>query len=139
MSDINFFTEDHSFQFKNKFRITTWIHNVIQEEDRVLNELNIIFCSDNYLLQINKTYLNHETLTDIITFDHSETNNEIEGDIFISIDRVKENALSYNITFKEELLRIMIHGVLHLIGYKDKSENEKQEMTEREDIYLNKL
>jgi len=103
-----------------------------------LKELNYIFCSDAYLLQINQQYLNHDTYTDIITFDNSETEKVITGDIFISIERIRENAAKYNITEADELHRVIIHGALHLLGYKDKTAVTKQKMTEKEDFYLSR-
>ena len=102
---------------------------------QVVKDLNFIFCDDEFLFEINNTYLRRDSLTDIITFDYSNKNN-ISGDIFISIDRVKANALSFNESFEDELKRVIIHGVLHLLGYKDKSKKEKKIMREKEDFYL---
>jgi probable rRNA maturation factor len=104
-----------------------------------LEELNYIFCSDEYLHQMNLTYLNHDTLTDIITFDNSEAEQIIEGDIFISIDRVKENSEEFDVLFETELHRVLVHGLLHLFGYKDKSEREKVLMREKEEACLSLL
>ena len=100
-----------------------------------MKDLSFIFCDDMELLNKNSKYLNHDTLTDILTFDYSENNN-ISGDIYISIDRVKENAKTYKVTFENELDRVMIHGVLHLLGYKDKSKKDQKAMREKEDFYL---
>jgi rRNA maturation RNase YbeY len=136
---ICFFNEEISFNLKNKTIIRSWINQTIIQEKHQLEELNFIFCSDNYLLKINKEYLNHDTYTDIITFDNSSLPHEIIGDIFISIDRVKENAKSFDTTFINELNRVIIHGVLHLLGYKDKSKNDKALMTQKEDFYLLKF
>lgn len=136
---IYFFNEEISFNLKNKIIIRSWINQTIIQEKHQLEELNFIFCSDNYLLKINKEYLNHDTYTDIITFDNSSLPHEIIGDIFISIDRVKENAKSFDTTFINELNRVIIHGVLHLLGYKDKSKNDKALMTQKEDFYLLKF
>ena len=114
-------------------------YQAIKEEidkSKKLAEINIIFCSDDYLLEINQQYLNHSTLTDIVTFDHGDDSDGLSGDIFISIDRVKENAPKFNIDFETELHRVMIHGVLHLAGYSDKSERQKTVMRKREDAYL---
>lgn len=109
-------------------------------EGRTLELLNIIFCSDNYLLKINTEYLNHNTLTDIVTFDQSNsTADGLEGDIYISIERVKENAQMLQQSFDDELCRVMIHGVLHLIGYTDKSARAKIAMRKKEDAYLSLL
>lgn len=115
-----------------------WISNVINEEDCKEGEINYIFCSDDYLHKINVEFLNHDTLTDIISFDYS-VGKELHGDVYISIDRVKENATKYKVAFKDELARVMVHGVLHYCGYKDKSENEVIVMRSREDYYLAKL
>lgn len=134
MTQVNFFTEDISFQLKHKSLLRTWLVKVIGNEGYRLTSLNCIFCSDEYLLQINKEYLQHDTYTDIITFDNSSDTLQIEGDIFISIDRVKENAK--NTLFLDELHRVMIHGVLHLMGYKDKTNADKTTMREKEDACL---
>lgn len=104
-----------------------------------MGELNFIFCSDEYLLSINQEYLNHDTFTDIITFDNSDTAKVISGDIFISIPRVKENASNLGVEEPEELRRVIIHGVLHLAGYFDKSKTDKALMTEKEDYYLSRF
>lgn len=136
---IYFFNEEISFNLKNKTIIRSWINQTIIQEKYQLEELNFIFCSDNYLLKINKEYLNHDTYTDIITFDNSSLPHEIIGDIFISIDRVKENAKSFDTTFINELNRVIIHGVLHLLGYTDKTKKDKGLMTEKEDFYLLKF
>jgi probable rRNA maturation factor len=136
---IHFFNEETSFNLKNKTIIRNWINQTIIQEKLQLEELNFIFCSDNYLLKINKEYLNHDTYTDIITFDNSSLPHEIVGDIFISIDRVNENAKTFKTTIRNELCRVMIHGVLHLLGYKDKSKTDKTLMTKMEDYYLLKF
>ena len=115
-----------------------WIPLVIRNKQKELEQVNIIFCSDPYLHQINQEYLNHDTYTDIITFPYSEPP-LIEGDIFISVDRVKENAQTFKVEFPEELSRIIIHGILHLCGFKDKSKNEKQIMTSEENTALELL
>lgn len=135
---IHFFSEDISFVLKKKTQLRTWIKDTVISEGKKLKELNFIFCSDNYLLEINQQYLKHNTYTDIITFDSSDTANEITGDIFISVERVKENALKYSVTEVDELHRILIHGTLHLIGYKDKTKAHKLLMTEKEELYLAK-
>lgn len=132
---INFYFEDiETFQLGLP-KSRTWIINTIKSEGKIAGEISFIFCSDDYLLEINRQYLNHDYYTDIITFDYVE-NEIISGDIFISIDRVKENASEFKLSFQNELNRIMIHGVLHLIGYKDKEEDEKVLMTTKEDYYL---
>ncbi len=114
------------------------IENLILNEHKTDGELSFIFCSDDYLLAMNKDYLNHDFYTDVITFDYCE-NDIISGDVFISVDRVRENAKTFNTSFENELQRVMIHGVLHLVGYKDKTKEEKTKMQEKETQYLNFL
>src|ERR1700712_1419742 len=121
MPSINFFEEDISFKLKKKTLVKKWIKATIEAEGFLLNELNYIFCSDQYLLEINQQYLDHDTYTDIVTFDNSEEEGTIEGDIFLSIDRIRENALKFGTGEVNELHRVIIHGALHLLGYKDKS------------------
>lgn len=135
MASIHFFSEKTSFKLSSPRKTSNWIKKVVAAENHELHELNYIFCSDNYLLAINKEYLNHNTLTDIITFDYSSENG-ISGDIFISIPRVKVNARSFGVSFDSELHRVMVHGVLHLLGYKDKSVRQKSAMRRKEDAYL---
>jgi probable rRNA maturation factor len=138
---INFHTEDIVFTVKNKIRIKKWIIQTIELKKREAGDINFIFCSDPYLLSINKQYLDHDTLTDIITFDYSKEvkNIPICGDIFISIDRIKENATVFSKTVENELHRVIIHGILHLLGYKDKTKGAKEEMTKQENKYLKML
>ncbi|ELR70666.1 Metal-dependent hydrolase YbeY [Fulvivirga imtechensis AK7] len=136
MTSINFFQEEIEFDLANKRAIASWVKQVIKAEKCRLKELNYIFCSDEYLYKMNVEHLDHNTFTDIITFDNSEAAEQIEGDIFISIDRVKDNASNLNLPFEEELHRVMIHGVLHLIGYGDKTENEKTQMRKKEEACL---
>jgi len=138
LSSINFFSEDIDFSLSKEKIIASWIEQTIFKEDKKPNEITYVFCSDEYLHNINLTYLNHDTFTDIITFDYTEKN-IINSDIFISIDRVKDNAKKYNNTFENELHRVIIHGVLHLLGYKDKSSEETKEMRAKEDFYLSLL
>ncbi|MDD2621742.1 MAG: rRNA maturation RNase YbeY [Bacteroidales bacterium] len=135
--NINFINNDISFLLRNKKKIREWINNAVHEEDKYTGTLSYIFCSDEYLLSINEMYLKSDYLTDIISFDYTE-DKIISGDMLISIDRVKENAKIYKTTFQKELMRVMIHGILHLCGYKDKTEKEKKCMKEKEDYYLNK-
>lgn len=135
---INFFYEDVEDLHLNKVKLKNWIKSVIKEEGSSSGDLSFIFCSDEYLLEINKQYLNHDYFTDIITFDYVD-NGLISGDVFISVERVAENAESFKVSFSNELNRIIIHGVLHLLGYKDKASNEKKLMTEKEDYFLSKL
>ncbi len=139
MSPINYFYEDTGFILENQAALNTWIENTIQSENHTLVSINYIFCSDAHLLQVNRDYLNHDYYTDIITFDNSESEQELESDIFISIDRVEDNAFDNNTDFTSEIHRVMIHGVLHLIGYNDKSSEEKKEMREKENAYLSLL
>lgn len=126
------------FEAGSVSNLEPWIKTVITKENKTLGEINYIFCTDEYLLEKNQTFLNHNTYTDIITFDYSEEN-QISGDIFISIERVKENARKFAVEFETELKRVMIHGVLHLIGYNDKSEDEQKLMREKENFYLEKI
>lgn len=132
---IHFYNEDIAFELSDPDVIRSWITKVIQAEGHRLISLNIIFCSDTFLHQINVDYLQHDTLTDIITFPYNEAP-LIEGEIFISIDRITENAAGLNIPFADELHRVLIHGVLHLCGYGDKSAEEKTQMTAKENEAL---
>jgi rRNA maturation RNase YbeY len=138
MPAIQFFEEDIPYKLKNKTAVRKWITEAIVNEGFKLAELTYVFCSDEYLLQINQQYLNHDTYTDIITFDNSEEHNTIAGDIFISIERIKENAAKFAVTETQELHRVIIHGALHLLGYKDKTVADKKKMTLKEDYYLSK-
>ncbi len=133
---IYFFSEDIPYTLKEKNKVRSWIRQTILSEGKKLKELNFIFCSDNYLLEINQQFLKHDTFTDIVTFDNSESQEVIIGDIFISIDRIKENADRYKVNEKDELHRVIIHGTLHLLGYKDKTKAHKSIMTFKEDQYL---
>ncbi len=133
---ISFFSEDVDLPNFNQDTVTYWLSNVCSNELKELEEVSIIFCSDEYLLEMNKQYLEHDYYTDIITFDYC-VDNQILGDLFVSIDRVADNASLNNVTFDNELLRVMVHGVLHLIGYKDKSPDEELLMRSKEDHYLN--
>ncbi len=132
---IQFCTEDITFSLKEKLKHKAWLNEVAKQEGKKILELSYVFCSDDYLLQINQEYLNHDTLTDIVTFDNSEDPKKIEGDIFISIDRVKENGEKLG-TSETELERVMVLGLLHLLGYKDKKKEDKALMTEKEDFYI---
>ncbi len=136
MPSINFFEEDIRFKLKDKTKVKTWVKATIEAEGYKLQELNYIFCSDEYLLNINRQYLDHDTYTDIITFDNSEKDKVITGDIFISIDRIRENAKKFSSGEANELHRVIIHGALHLLGYKDKTAESKKIMTSKEDQYL---
>lgn len=138
---IHFHTEDIAFVLKKKTLLKSWIQETIKSKKRKTGDINFIFCSDTYLLAINKQYLNHNTYTDIITFDYSKGSQtqSISGDIYISIDRIKENATKYSKTKEEELHRVIIHGILHLLGYADKTKTAKEEMTKQENNCLRKL
>jgi len=115
--------------------IDIWLLNLIEKEGFKLSSVNFIFCSDDYLLRVNNTYLEHDYYTDVITFDYNESD-FIIGDVYISVDRVADNAISYNVSFLNELLRVIVHGVLHLCGYKDKTQDESLLMKSKEDFYL---
>ena len=119
-------------------KLSDWLESVCKSESASLHELNYIFCSDSYLLKINQQYLSHDYFTDIITFDHSNNQDEIMGDIYISIDRVQENAKTYKVAFESELFRVIVHGLLHLLGYDDHGDAVK-EMRTKEDSYLSLL
>lgn len=136
MQKIQFFTEDISFNLSNKTKIREWLNNVAKIHGAKIKEINYIFCSDEYLKQVNIDYLDHHYYTDIITFDNSEEDANLEADIFISIDRVKENSQEYSKEFLNELHRVMAHGVLHLIGFTDKEEADQIEMKKQEDAAL---
>ncbi len=135
---IHFFSEDISYTLKEKSLVRTWVYNAIREEGSKLKELTFIFCNDAYLLNINQQYLKHDTYTDIVTFDNSEEEKIVLGDIFISIDRIRENAITFKVTERDELHRVMIHGTLHLLGYVDKGRTAKVLMTQKENYYLSK-
>lgn len=130
------FNYECDFNIVNEDEFFVWIENVINSENKSLGEISYIFCDDEYLLEINKQYLNHDYYTDIISFDYTE-NEVVSGDIFISIDRVKENALDYGVSFDNELKRVIIHGILHFCGYKDKSQEEERMMRLKEEEKIN--
>lgn len=135
---INFFNEDVPLPKLKKRKLVNWIKKVILSEGKKIGEISFIFCSDNYLLEVNKKYLDHDYYTDIITFDYVE-DDIIQGDIFVSVDRVKENSVTFMANFEDEIHRILIHGILHLLGYKDKVKKDKYLMTTKEDFYLIEL
>lgn len=138
MSSTQFIFEDINPISIQEKTIKYHINKLINNEFKKVGDITVIFCSDNYLLDVNKQYLNHNYYTDIITFDYVE-DNVISGDLFISIDRVKENAEEYAVSLIKELYRVVFHGVLHLIGYNDKSNEEQQVMTQKENFYLAKV
>lgn len=139
MDSIHYFFEDIDFKLDNSNKISSWISDVISKEKYNLTSINYIFCSDEHLLKVNREYLKHDYYTDIITFNNSEDDNHIESDLFISIDRVTENAKVNVEPFDKELNRVMIHGVLHLLGYNDKTKEEQIMMREKENAYLSLL
>jgi len=132
---VRYFNEDIKFNFSNRRLNNRWLKSVSLNEDRKLGDVNIIFCSDKYELDINVKYLNHNYFTDIITFDYCE-GKILSGDLFISIDSVRENANFFNTTFENELNRVIVHGLLHLIGYDDHTEADQKTMREKENFYL---
>ena len=133
---LKFFPEEIDFKISQPQKTSKWIKTISQSEGYKIGDLNYIFCSDDYLLEINKQYLQHDYYTDIITFDNSEEEGKLEGDIYVSIDRVKDNAMALGIDFEIELRRVLIHGLLHLIGYEDADDNLKTIMRAKEDECL---
>lgn len=131
---IRFFCEDVKFNLKDKLKVKRWVKNIILQQEAKLGDINIIFCSDEYLLNVNKKHLNHNYYTDIITFNYNTKS--INGDLFISIDRVFENADKENVPRETETLRVIIHGVLHLLGFNDKTKKEKTIIRAKEDESL---
>lgn len=132
---IRYFKEDTKFEFKSRALNNKWLKMVAESEIRRIGDINIIFCSDNYILDVNMKYLQHDYFTDIITFDYCEKN-RLNGDLFISVDSVRENALFYGTEFSDELNRVIVHGILHLVGYDDHSEEDIAVMRSKEDYYL---
>ena len=138
MNKIDFYYEDCSFVYKGKIATRNWINRAVKENNKQLGAISIIFCSDNYLLKINQDYLNHDYFTDIITFDYCE-GNSVSGDLFISIDMIRTNAEKFGVEFIDELHRVIIHGVMHLVGFKDKTEEEAQTMRAQENYWLERF
>ena len=134
---VHFYFEKVDFTLKERGKLKSFINSLIVKEKKNLNNLNYIFCNDKALLEINRKYLDHNFYTDVITFDLSSSRKEILADIYISVDRIKENAKSLKLSLKEELHRVMFHGLLHLCGYNDKTEAQKKLMRKKEDFYLN--
>jgi len=132
---ISYFSEDIDFTLKRKTKNNQWLRLVAESEIRRIGQISIIFCSDNYILDVNQKYLGHDYFTDIITFDYCE-GDRLSGDLFVSIDSVRENALEYGSSFEEELSRVMVHGVLHLIGYDDHTDEDIAVMRKKENYYL---
>lgn len=132
---ISYYTQDTDFVFKGKQFNNKWLRMVAESEIKRIGDISIIFCSDNYILDVNMKYLQHDYFTDIITFDYCE-GDRLSGDLFISIDSVRENAKLYNTEFNEELNRVMVHGILHLIGYDDHTQKDQKLMRTKENYYL---
>lgn len=132
------FNYEIDFELSNADKISKWLSSVILSEKFREGDINYIFCDDEYLLELNMEFLNHETLTDIISFDYT-VGKELHGDIFVSVERVKENAKEFEVSFNEELNRVLVHGILHYCGYKDKVDEDTRVMREREDHYLGEL
>lgn len=132
---INYFFEDTNFKFNKRRANSKWLKSAIALENKKLGDISIIYCSDDYLLEINKQYLSHDYYTDVITFNYCE-GDLISGDIFISVDTIKANAEEYGASFDNELCRVMVHGLLHLIGYDDDCESNQLIMRQKEDFYL---
>ncbi|MGV3527969.1 MAG: rRNA maturation RNase YbeY [Flavisolibacter sp.] len=133
---ISFHYTDQKFSFRRRNLVRSTVERLIRAEGQKVGEIHYIFCSDEYLLQLNQTHLKHDTLTDIITFQYNEPREPIVSDIYISVERVRENATTFAVSFSDELLRVIFHGALHLVGYKDKTSVQKSEMRQMEDRYL---
>lgn len=132
---VSYFFEDTNFKFNRRRLTSQWLKFTAESEIKRIGQVNIIFCSDNYILDINQKYLQHDYFTDIITFDYCE-GKTLSGDLFISVDTVRENAIFYGTEFDDELNRVIVHGLLHLIGYDDHSEEDQKTMRSKEDYYL---
>ena len=135
---ISYYFEETDFMFKGKAKNNAWLRLVAESEIRRIGNISIIFCSDNYILDINRKYLEHDYFTDIITFDYCE-GDRLSGDLFISVDSVRENAIEYKTDFRDELNRVMVHGILHLIGYDDHTDEDIAVMRSKENYYLSLL
>ena len=133
---ILFYKNQVSFRLERSGLTKTWIYSIVKGDGFLIDQVSVVFTNDSYLLKINKKYLNHNTLTDIITFDFSGGDKNLNGEIYISIDRVKENAATLGLRFSDELRRVIIHGFLHMMGYSDKSSSKKVKMTKKEDACL---
>jgi len=137
MNKIYLYGADKSANVESKKAVKDLIVSLFRQENTELDKIVFVFCSDEYLLEMNKQYLDHDTLTDIITFPLSEEGKPVYGEVYISVDRIKENAKIFKASYQNELLRVMIHGALHLCGYTDKTKKSKLQMSERENFYLN--
>lgn len=133
--NIEFYNEDVELPHLDTERVKKWLLFVANKHKKEIGEISYIFCSDSYLLEVNRQYLSHDYLTDIITFDYTE-GNSVSGDVFISAERVADNAIDFNVSYDEELLRVLSHGLLHLIGFNDKNESDQEVMTEQEDASI---
>jgi rRNA maturation RNase YbeY len=133
--NIEFYNEDVELPHLDTGRVKQWLLFIAGKHEKEVGEISYIFCSDSYLLEVNKQYLGHDYLTDIITFDYTE-GNTISGDVFISVVRVADNAIEFNVSYEEELLRVISHGILHLIGFKDKNEADQEVMTQQENASI---
>jgi probable rRNA maturation factor len=129
----------HAFSFNEKKRLKAAVADLMKEEGKQFESLDYIFCSDEYLLEINQTYLKHDDLTDIISFDLSDGGELLKGEIYISVERVLDNSILFNTSFRDELARVVFHGALHLCGYKDKGKKGQAEMRKKEDYYLRRF
>ena len=139
MNKIYIYRADKLAVVENKKKVKELLLNLFEQENIALERLNYIFCSDEYLLQMNKEFLNHYTLTDIITFPLSDAGRPVYGEVYLSVERVKENAKAFQVEYQNELLRVMIHGALHLCGHSDKTKADKNQMRARENYYLNQF
>ncbi|HEY0749685.1 MAG TPA: rRNA maturation RNase YbeY [Chitinophagaceae bacterium] len=137
--NIFFHYPEWGFELRTRSTLKAFLLSMTRKEGKKVDTINYIFCNDAYLLMINQEYLGHDYYTDIITFELSESGDALVADIFISIDRVRDNSVAFKVSFKRELLRVIIHGMLHLCGYSDKSKAQKQKMRDMEDVYLNKF
>lgn len=136
MKKINFFKENTKYNLQNKKKLKELVESVCKKEGKKIACLNLILCNDDYLKEINKKHLNKTYYTDVISFDFKEEENSVEGDVYVSVDRTKENAKKFNSKHQIELFRVIIHGLLHLIGYNDKTKKEKEIMTRKENKYI---
>jgi len=132
------YNSENTFEIQNESLLSQWLEQVIVNEEKKIGEINFVFCNDDYLHKMNVEFLKHDTLTDIISFDYT-VGKIIQGDIFISTERVADNATDFKVNFEEELHRVMVHGILHYCGYKDKTEEDANMMRSKEDYYLNLL
>ena len=139
MGEIYFFTENLNFVLRSKKLLRSWITSIAEGVGMEIGEVSYIFCDDEYLISLNKKYLDHDTYTDIITFDLGDVEKEVSGEIYISVERTRENARKFSQSAENEVHRVMAHGILHLLGYKDDTGEGKMEMKKQEDIALNKL